>query len=135
MTLTRFPDWQVRFEAFMRERAAMPFAWGRNDCALFAADAVLALTGVDVVPAGLRGKGARAAWRIVRDHGGMQALASEVMGDPVPLLTARIGDVMLLALPRRQALGICNGQTVLGPGPAGVVAMPMAHALACWRVG
>jgi hypothetical protein len=49
MPLTKLPHWRTRtFDPFLRERAQMPFAWGSNDCALFAADAILANTGTDV---------------------------------------------------------------------------------------
>jgi len=33
---------------FLLARAAVPFAWGSNDCCLFPADAILAGTGVDL---------------------------------------------------------------------------------------
>ena len=36
------------FNDFLLARADMAFAWGTNDCALFAADAVEAITGVDI---------------------------------------------------------------------------------------
>jgi hypothetical protein len=36
---------------------------------------------------------------------------------------------------KREALGMCNGTTVVGPGPAGVVAVEMLSAVAAWRVG
>jgi hypothetical protein len=41
--------WHTRsFDAFIREREKMPFVWGKNDCCIFAADAILANTGVDI---------------------------------------------------------------------------------------
>lgn len=136
-TAARYPDWQLRFEAFVRERRAMPFAWSRNDCATFAADAVLALTGSDLVPPGWRGVHtcAPAALRAVRAAGGLPALAAAALGEPVPVLMAGVGDVLLVPMGRHVALGICNGHTVLGPGRSGLVALPMAGALTCWRVG
>ena len=33
---------------FIMSRQATPFAWGSNDCSSFSADAVLAMTGVDI---------------------------------------------------------------------------------------
>lgn len=46
--MTRVEDWPERLAAFIEQRRKMPFAWGSNDCALFAADAVCAITGVDL---------------------------------------------------------------------------------------
>lgn len=49
MPLKKHEYWATRhFDSFLRERAKMPFAWGSNDCATFAADAILANTGTDV---------------------------------------------------------------------------------------
>jgi hypothetical protein len=47
--------WATRYHHFLVSRARMKFAWGQHDCALFAADGVLALTGVDIA-AEFRGK-------------------------------------------------------------------------------
>jgi len=56
MTLARIQHWETRaLHEFLLARAAMPFAWGSNDCALFAADGILAMTGVDIA-ADFRGK-------------------------------------------------------------------------------
>lgn len=134
----RFPrlhDWQLRLEAFVRDRSAVPFAWGSNDCALFAADAVQALTGVRHLPE-LRGHAsAREALRAVRQAGGLHAIATRALGPAVTPAFAAVGDVVLVRMGRREALGLCNGGTVLGPGPDGLAVASMDGALAAWRVG
>ena len=43
----RRADWPERLAEFIEARRLEPFAWGKNDCALFAADAVNLLIGVD----------------------------------------------------------------------------------------
>jgi hypothetical protein len=49
MPLTRTDHWATReLHDFLLERAAQPFAWGTNDCCLFAADAIHAFTGTDL---------------------------------------------------------------------------------------
>lgn len=49
MGLQRTPHWARReLHAFLLARADEPFAWGKNDCCLFPADAILAMTGVDL---------------------------------------------------------------------------------------
>src|ERR1700735_5391711 len=52
----RAEHWATRaYHDFLKARANEPFAWGAQDCALFAADGVLAITGVDIA-ADFRGK-------------------------------------------------------------------------------
>lgn len=54
--LARREHWATRaYHDFLLARARMPFAWGTNDCASFAADGILAITGVDLA-ADFRGK-------------------------------------------------------------------------------
>ena len=48
-TLPRLRDWPERLDALLRARAEWPFVWGVHDCCTFCADAVLAITGVDVM--------------------------------------------------------------------------------------
>lgn len=49
MSLTRHQHWATRsYHHFLIARAKAAFAWGVNDCALFAADGILAMTGVDI---------------------------------------------------------------------------------------
>src|ERR1700682_4560700 len=41
-------DWVKSFHDFLLARANEPFVWGEHDCALFAADGILAISGVDI---------------------------------------------------------------------------------------
>lgn len=133
--MKRHQDWQVRFEAFTRERRNMPFAWGSNDCALFAADAVQALTGERVCPE-LRGhRDEREGVRVLSSLGGVRALATAALGDPIPTTFANVGDIVVVRMGKHEALAVCNGQTALLPGPDGLAAVPMQQALAAWKVG
>lgn len=138
-TLTRLPDWPLRLEAFMAARQQQPFAWGAQDCALFAADAVQALTGVDVAKPHLRRhRTARAALRSLHHHGGLQRIAQAALGTPIPSALANVGDV-LLTRPSAQAhhpmLAVCNGSSAIAPGPFGLVSLSLAQVSHAWRVG
>jgi hypothetical protein len=56
MALPRKQHWETRaFHEFLLSRAHTPFTWGDNDCALFAADGVKAITDVDIA-SDFRGK-------------------------------------------------------------------------------
>jgi hypothetical protein len=51
----RLDGWEGRLFDYLKDAAPRPAKWGRNDCVLFACDAVEAMTGVDLV-AEIRGK-------------------------------------------------------------------------------
>lgn len=113
----------------------MPFAWGSNDCALFAADCVQALTGEHLCP-DLRGyASAKGAMRRIKHAGGLRGLASLALGEPIPVLMAAPGDVVVIRTGKREAMAVCNGGTAIAAGPAGMVAVSMQQALSAWRVG
>ncbi len=133
--LRRRTDWRQRLRAFAMSRHREPFAWGQNDCALFAADAVAAVTGHDF-GASFRGAYASAsqALRVLAPFGGLQGLASAALGQPVGGQFAGVGDVCLVHFDGRECLGVCNGVEVLGPGASGMAHAPLSAAALAWRV-
>jgi hypothetical protein len=117
---------------FMQARRERPFAWGTNDCASFAADAVEAMTGERLqIP---QAATPEAYARLLRDQGPLQAMVEALLGEPIPASFAQRGDVVLLVLDDRDTLGICVGADIAGPGADGVVLVPMSHAVAAWRI-
>ena len=76
---TRPHPWRERLHALVLERRRMPFAWGENDCCLWAADAVLIQTGQDPA-ATWRGTYATEAEAValLASLGGVRALAATV---------------------------------------------------------
>lgn len=119
----------------MRERIHAGFAWGVNDCALFAFDAVEAITGVRHHPHMRAHRTALQGMRQVRSAGGLGAIATAALGEPVAPRMAAVGDMVLVRMGKREALGVCNGVTVAGPGPAGLMQVALSQGLAAWRVG
>ena len=133
--MKRTQDWQIRFEAFIAERRARPFAWGSNDCAIFAADAVMAITGCDPAPAGLRAhRTEKQALRALQRHGGLIGIATAALGQPTPASQAAAVDVVLSKSGKRDMLSICNGSTVFAPSAAGLVSLALDRDSVCWRV-
>jgi hypothetical protein len=130
----RYRDWQTRFAACLAERWARPFAWGSQDCGLFAADGVLAITGRDPA-ADLRGryKTEQGAARVIKRLGGLGSIAAARFGAEVWPALAQPGDVGLLVLADRELLAICNGTNWLAPGEHGVVQMSSSSAVRAWR--
>lgn len=129
--MPRLPDWPARMRALIADRLHMPFEWGKHDCALFAADAVVAQTGIDPAE-DLRGLNARRAMRVVRANGGLAALATRALGEPGDLVGP--GDIVLCENGGREVLAVFNGSLALAPGATGLVGMPPSSARAAWRV-
>lgn len=137
----RFADWPSRFDSFMAERRAMPFAWGANDCCLFTCDAILAITGCDLAE-GIRGTydSALTAARVVADLGGIERIAETRTADfgfaeLSRVLGARRGDVVLFdTADRGPALGICVGHMAAFVGPDGLGFVPLSDCRRAWRI-
>lgn len=49
MSLIRYSDWQTRLHRYLMSAATRPFAWGVFDCVHHSADAILAMTGTDIL--------------------------------------------------------------------------------------
>lgn len=133
--MKKLQDWQVRFETFIAQRRATPFTWGTNDCAIFAADCVQALTGADVaLPAFRKHKTELQAARLLKRHGGVVGIATEALGQPAPANTAQVGDVVLAQSGGRDMLAICNGETCIAPSSTGLAVLVMPVDSVCWRL-
>jgi hypothetical protein len=135
--MTRFGNWPSRLFDFVAERWEAPFVWGENDCVLFAADAVLAITGGDLA-AQHRGTydSALGAARLLKELGGIESLPVAAGLEEVPPLMAQRGDVVLVDQEERgPTLAVVVGEFVAGPGPNGVAYLPASSAVRAWRVG
>jgi hypothetical protein len=135
---TRLPDWRPRLASHVAAGHDRPFAYGRHDCAMFAAGAVEAVTGRNP----LRDLGS-APYSTLR--GGLLALARSGYRAPlayvrarvaaVPVAFARQGDLALGESPEGAALGVVGGATVLVPGTTGgLAAVPLTDATSAFEV-
>ena len=133
--LTRLRDWPERLDALLRAHACTPFTWGRHDCCTFAADAVRAVTGVDVMGS-LRGQYSTAAGarRLTSELGGLNAAVTRLLGTPIAPTGATVGDVLLLAQDARELLAVCNGTAAIAPGRTGLQTIAAPQVLAAWRI-
>lgn len=134
----RQPSALLRLHALLAQRQAQPFAWGVRDCALFAADAVQAVTGEDPA-ADLRGtyRTCAQAVRMLRRAGGLRGMAERRLGPAVAPQHARTGDVVLLdglstGGEPLGALGIVWGDRVVAQGAAGLVTVARSHVRLAW---
>lgn len=125
--------WMGRLAAYVETVRREPFAYGRNDCALFVAGCVEAMTGEDPA-AEMRGRYTTltGGLRKVRQAGyidhidWLRALFDEVTdrGRPAPHL-AQVGDIAVVQTDDGPALGLVQGAAILMVAEGGIVAMPL----------
>lgn len=138
-TLARLPDWPERLAAYLCQQRPNRFAWGTHDCANFAAGAVLAVTGCQVLQ--LQWAGAADAVRLLRTLGGLQAAVDRQLPRLQTAELAQRGDVVLAqqlvagGRARRQFLAVADGARWWAPSVTGLHSGPMAAAATAWGVG
>ncbi len=136
-------NWHYLLEQEITRASALPFEWGTHDCALFACNAILAMTGDD--PAiDFRGiydseESANAALEAFAG-GGLLETAEKICArlaypETAPAFAGR-GDVALCDLPTGNTLGIVslNGREVLVAAPHGLLRVPFSKIIKAWKV-
>lgn len=131
-------DWRPSLASYLHEVARKPFAWGENDCALFAAGAVCAMTGKDFA-ADYRGRYTTllGGMRLLKkagftDHAGMAA----TLFDEIHPSQAHVGDIAAIEIEDGIALGVVQGERiyVLRPDEDGIGTVPLLDASRAFRV-
>lgn len=143
--MARVEKWDLRLDEIVIQSQSRQFRYGGGegfqDCALFAADCVLAMTGVDYASE-LRGyKSKIDAYRIVSTYGSLEAMVTALLGKtPIHPAFAHRGDVMLGSpelAPGEEGdeIGICLGIHVAYPQvPSGLRLLPRTTARLAWRI-
>jgi hypothetical protein len=140
--LHRYSDWPSRLHSYLETRRYAEFAYGSHDCCLFVADAIVAMTGIDVAasfrntyhsgPGALRRICAYSAFATVED---LVATVFREHGLPEisPAHAAR-GDVALLP-ENGHILGLISlSGTVLAAAEHGWLEYPATIACRAWKV-
>lgn len=137
--MRRFDDWHSRLATHIAACRTQEIAYGRWDCMLFAADAVIAMTGTDLA-ADFRGRYTtlRGGLRVLKRAGfaDQLALIDRLVGPRTGWMDARPGDVAAVmgedGLP---AVGIVQGAMIYVLGPVGGIALSSIDtAIAAWRI-
>lgn len=137
--IQRLTEWPEALAAALALAQNKPFAWGENDCCLFAANCAEAITGVDLAN-GFRGYQDRAqALEMIAGFGGLLGFASHIakiysLPEMKPL-QARRGDICLFEGGNGPTLGICAGDKLLAPGKSGLIGYAITKGLYAWGVG
>jgi hypothetical protein len=135
--MNRVENWSEVLADFIAN-GDRPFCWGEWDCGLFAANCVLAMTGIDIA-AEFRGryKTARGAYRVMR--GDIESVMvnrvapKHNLAEIAPAMAKR-GDLCVLDTPLGYALGVCVGTKVVCTGPDGLAYLPISSALRAWSI-
>ena len=135
-TAPRLTDWRPRLSAYMAETAHQGFRYGSNDCALFAAGAVRAMTGHDPA-AGYRGS-------YTTLEGGLKRLRKAGFADHIDQAAslfeeihtafAQVGDIAMIEGPEGPVLGIVVGEMVACLRPDGLGHLSRDLAKRAWAV-
>lgn len=135
--VTRFENWPTLLAFYVDSRRSEPFAWGSNDCCLFAADWVLIATGHDIA-ASFRGtySGPLEATRIIREAGGIENLLATHAPDlrRISAKQAGRGDLVLRAFRNGPTLGINLGGFDCFVAKEGLAFVPLDETATCWRL-
>lgn len=140
--MMRREGWERALLEALESAAARPFAWGEHDCSLFAADIVLAMTGVDAA-AQLRGgyRSAAGAARVLKRFAGgglmeaVERITRELGMPEIPPPLAQRGDVVLLENAGRTILGVIDTHGLIAAlGEDGALQLPLACARRAWRL-
>ncbi len=135
----RKEDWRKRLGQYVNRIRTTPYAFGSQDCWLFVAGAVEAMTGVDhAAPHRGRYKTARGALGVMKRAGAadMAEFARLFLEEHDAPVFAQIGDVV--AIPTDDAfgfsLGILNGERVLVVTPTGIDTRDRSEAIRAFKV-
>lgn len=133
--MRRFPDWETRLAAYLETLRDQPFRWGSLDCAIFAAGAVNAMTGVDPMR-GLRGYRSEAgAEKVLKEKaGGTLVRFMNSKFERVPVGLAHRGDLVMVD----GGLAIAMGDVAIQVGQhgerEGLIRRHRAEWQRAWRV-
>jgi hypothetical protein len=134
----RLRDWEERLRDLVSRYGTKPFRYEQHDCMSFASRAVLAVTGVALLPGVVlpRGRSGVARFLSAHDLENVEELAIAALGilpgDPD---LARPGDLVLHTVGEEQRLAVRVGNGALTPTNTGLVAVERSAWMASWAIG
>jgi hypothetical protein len=130
----RRDNWPNLLAQFIEQRREQPFAWGSNDCCIFAADWVQLCTGVDYAKA-WRGRysSGLGAVRVLDEAGGVEALVDLLGLQRVAPQLAGRGDIVAQEAGHGITLGICLGATTVYVAKSGLIFGSLQSVESAWK--
>lgn len=139
--MARFEHWEKRLAALIEGYGRVQFDWGTNDCAMFCAAGVWALTQKDAAAVWRKKYSDEAgALRFIAAAGGLAALAEQGMSDAgikferIEPRFGQRGDPCLFVGPQGETLGIIEGRTLVAQAPTGLLRQPFDTAKIVWAI-
>ena len=136
--IKRRDNWPILLAQFLRERKDCPFVWGANDCTLFTAAAIEAITGLDPA-ADWRGQyeSREGAYKVLEQFGGLEAAVTHVIGilPETNIRLASRGDIVMIEEDGALAIGIVDesGRRIAVMTMTGIARVSLKRALCAWR--
>lgn len=131
--MVRTEGWELRLSNYLKAMRDQPFAWGENDCVLFAVKAAELITGVNTYSEYLGYTDEHGARDIITEAGSLEKLISRHYGEGHRnILLAKRGDLAMLKLPSK-TIGVVDdsGRFVCGVSEMGFTRVPLSKA---WRI-
>lgn len=144
--MKRYEDWRSRLNAYIESRANEPFKWGVNDCCIFAAKGIEAMTDVDLCAEYFSTYSTRdEAKDVLKKITGFDDYSKAMAELPTAMGLLKLenhrfaqrGDLVLLPLRERvRALGLVSmdARLVVAPGPEKLAHIHTSQIIAAWRV-
>lgn len=132
----RYSDWPKRLSDYLESKKNTPFEWGVNDCIMFAAKGLEAITGQNHYQEYVGYTTEVGAKALLDANGGFEGIIGKHIGPGHRKhLMARRGDLALLKIPNFTC-GIVDdsGQFVAVPSENGLVKYPLTKAWRIWAV-
>lgn len=130
--MTRVKDWERVLDKLFQANRSRPFAWGTWDCGIFAADAIQAMTGVDLAESY---RGTYSTETEARLLGTVEEIVGKTELKECPPNFAHRGDLLLVTNPGTPCLGILslNGRAVIVTDN-GLALLPRTAILRSWHI-
>lgn len=137
--MTRRPDWRERMGAVFAKWATADYDRVTSNCLLMIHETILEMTGVDkLVEIGTSREEVTTRigmMRLLAKHGGSAGIVDAALGERIPRLQAKTGDVGMCPGEDEEAFGIVDGHCIVCLAhDGGLVNYPLAKALAVWSV-
>jgi hypothetical protein len=136
ISLQRIEGWEQRLFDFTRASMSTPYAWGTNDCIIFAAGCVEAITGTDLAKEhrGTYTDENGAARIIARAGAGSLGEFVGLYLPEKPLSLVQRGDIVIAEGPDGDFAAVCQGATCVGPSRRGLVHVKILQAKQAFKV-
>lgn len=132
--MSRRDDWVEKLWGQVEDHFGSPFEWGVNDCCLFAARVVDAMTdGAFEVELQSQYSDEATALAYIASHGSLEAAVTSHLGNPAEGRAQR-GDVVMCANSGNPCVGVCVGGTVACVGQSGLVFLPRQDIITRWAI-